>query len=199
MSTRTLNRAASYPRGEIARLRAEAIALQKYLERQVQQVVENSPGTARITLTVTCFEPSGNPRGAVPKVAFRLAVDGPNDRVKGIRRSNPDYLLVQPGGPVNLSFTIVAGDGTGDAYFPVGISFAPPRGRRRGVVAAHETFTPGAVHIYGPTLFFTDNYDAASRGNIYEFSVAIQRARDGRLGVIDPGIVHIPPMPPNLI
>jgi hypothetical protein len=180
-------------------LRSEAIALQKYLERQVQQVVETSPGTARVTLTVTRFEGGGGPRGAVPKVDFLLAVDGPNDRVRGNHRSNPDYLLVQRGGPVNLSFTIVAGDGTGDAYFPVGISFAPPRARRRGVVAARGTFTPGAVHIYGTTLYFTDNYDVASRGNIYEFSVAIQRSRDGRLGVIDPGIVHIPPMPPNLI
>ena len=161
-------------------------------------MIETSPGTAQVTLTVTRFAGSGNPRGPIPKVGFRLTVDGPNDRVAGIRRSNPSYLLVKRGGPVNLRFTVVAGDGTGDFYFPVGISFAPPRDRRRGVVAARQTFTPGAVHIYGTSLYFTYNYDLASRGKIFEFSLAIQRSRDGCIGVIDPGIVHIPPMPPGL-
>jgi hypothetical protein len=119
--------------------------------------------------------------------------------VRGDRRSNPGKLLVKRGGPVNFRFTVAAGDGTGDTYFPVGISFAPPLPRTRtgGPNAARETFTPGAVHIYGTSLFFTDNYDAASRGRTYEFSLAIQRSRDGRIGVIDPGIVHVPPMPPG--
>ncbi len=200
MSTSTTDKAAVYSRGEIPRLRAEAIALQKYLETQVQRVVEASPGTVHVLLTVTRFAGSGGPRGATPKVAFRLALEGPNDRVTGNRKSNPNYLLVKRGGAINFKFTIGAGDATGDLYFPVGISFAPPRATAGtpGAIAARETFTPGAVHIYGTSLFFTDNYDLASRGNIFQFSGAIQRSRDGCVGVIDPGIVHIPPIPPSI-
>jgi hypothetical protein len=184
-----------HPAGTLPKRRARAIALQKAIERKLERIVETVPGTAHVRVTITRF--SG---GRAPKVAYRLALVGRNDRVTLDARVRPPRLLVRKGGPINFRFIIAAAGSARRLYYPFGIALvragrARAPGATRGSVV-HETFPPGSVHIYGTSLFLTDNYDRPSAGETYEYTLLVQDAKTGDVGVIDPGIVHIPPIVP---
>ncbi|HEY1764971.1 MAG TPA: hypothetical protein VGF85_08595 [Opitutaceae bacterium] len=179
--------------------RKKAIALQKALERKLRRVVETVPGTPHVRVTITRFTPGKG--GRAPTVAYRLSLVGKNDRVRLDTSVNPPRLLVWKGGPLNIRFTLAAAGTTRALYYPFGIALAytgtinPYQAPRRGVLG-HETFPPGSHHIYGTSLFLTDNYGLDSRGDVYEYTLLVQDAKSGQVGVIDPGLVHIPPMAP---
>jgi|HubBroStandDraft_6_1064221.scaffolds.fasta_scaffold776463_2 hypothetical protein len=183
--------------GKLPQRRAKAIALQKTIERRLQRVVETVPGTAHVRVTITRF--SG---GRTPKVAYRLSLVGRNDRVTLDTSVRPPRLRVWKGGPIDFRFTIAAAGTARQLYYPFGIAVvragkAAARSARPGIVV-HETFPPGSVHIYGTSLYLTDNYDRPSAGETYEYTLLVQDARTGEVGVIDPGITHIPPVVPGM-
>jgi hypothetical protein len=143
---------------------------------------------------VTEFHPVTDTRNGNPKTICDMELVEPNDRVTPNRRINPTILRVSPGGPLNFHFKIIAADDSGDTYYPIGIGFRLKHNgaSNRKDLTARETFASGAVHIYKTSLFFTDNYQYNSRKDLYEFDVIIQSAKDGQVGVIDPGIEHKP-------
>jgi hypothetical protein len=187
------------PPGKPPAGRRKSMKLQKALERQLRRTVETAPETPHIRVTITGFTPGQD--GRPPVVAYRLSLAGKNDRVYLDTKADPPRIIVWKGGPINLRFTVVAAGTSRALYYPFGVSLAyagsinPIETPRRGILA-HETFPPGSVHIYGTSLFLTDNYDPPSQGSVYEYTLLVQDAASGQVGVIDPGIVHIPPMAP---
>jgi|CZKI01.1.fsa_nt_gi hypothetical protein len=208
MKTRGKTSAATTSGGAtIAQLRAAAIAKQRILERKLHELVQNSPGTAKVTLTVTKFNPVTDPHKGVPKTECIISLE-PNDRVKGDTPVNPTKLLVTPNDlrkrcapadPVNFEFKI-ASQNSKETYYPVGVSFSL---KNPGPAAPSEqkirsNFATGAMSIIGLSLFFTDNYYlGADPENVYDFCVVVQCLSDGLIGVIDPCISHNPPPPSN--
>lgn len=179
--------------------RKKAIARQKALERKLRRIVESVPDTPHLRVTITRFTPGKG--GRAPVVAYRLSLVGKSDRVHLDLSVNPPRILVWKGGPLNLRFTVAAAGTSRALFYPFGIALAyagtinPCESPRKGILA-HATFPTGSVHIYGTDLYFTDNYDPESRGDVYEYTLLVQDAQSGQIGVIDPGIVHIPPMAP---
>jgi hypothetical protein len=200
ITKKDITTAAPSAQSAVAELRTQAIGLQRYIERQLKTVVQSAPGTANVTLTVTGFRGVKNPRTCEPLVRCKIALVGASDRVKALPVKRPTKLVVYPGGPLNFRFTVVAGDKSGNIYYPIGIAFCLKNSKTSTPNALHvrQTFASGAVHIYGTSMFFTDDYNYSSRGDIYNYYVIIQNANDGQVGVIDPTIVHYPPMPPGL-
>jgi hypothetical protein len=101
----------------------------------------------------------------------------------------PDLLRVKfPG--ATIRFTVKS-----DEYYPVGIAFW----LREGVAKPNDeqslglsNFDPSRIRRLGHVLYITDTFKDEKPYDRYKFSVIIQRASDGAIGIIDPGIVHEP-------
>ena len=179
--------------------RRKAIARQKALERKLRRIVETVPDTPQVRVTITRF--AAGKGGRAPVVEYRLSLVGKNDRVRLDTSITPPRILVRRGGPLNIRFTVAAAGTSRALYYPFGIGLAyagtiNPFEVSRKSALAHATFPPGSVHIYGTSLYLMDDYDSDSRGDVYEYTLLVQDAASGQVGVIDPGIVHIPPMAP---
>jgi hypothetical protein len=101
-----------------------------------------------------------------------------------------DDLHVRPYG-ATIRFTLASAPGDRESYYPVGVTFV-----REGKGSTSDeqrlgrvNFPPRQIHLEGQSLSITDNYK--EEGSVrYEFSIVIQRGSDGKIGIIDPGIVH---------
>jgi hypothetical protein len=100
-----------------------------------------------------------------------------------------DIYVKRPGAPIR--FTIVSGSADKDHYYPVGITFVRESDRndserqRLGFL----NFPQRATHAEGRTLTILDSYRDRSSVR-YKFSVVLQRGSDGKIGIVDPGIIH---------
>ena len=117
-----------------------------------------------------------------------MTMNGTYDHV-WIDDTKPNTLVIQrPGATVR--FTV-----TPDGYYPVGIAFLllagvanPDDEQRLGLL----NFDQSKIRRFGHVLYFTDVFLDKNADHRYKFSVIIQRASDGALGIIDPEIVHVP-------
>jgi hypothetical protein len=113
-----------------------------------------------------------------------------------LRRNDPrayikgdDIYVKRPGAPIR--FTLVSPATDKDSYYPAGITFVREGDRsesdrqRLGFL----NFPQRATHVEGRTLTILDSYRDRSQVR-YKFSVVLQRGSDGKIGVIDPGIIH---------
>jgi hypothetical protein len=173
----------------------DLIIEQRILETKLKNLVLSNQETANVVLRIIEFNGIADTRHCTPKTISEVELQGTNARVTQDRgRRNEAILKVTGEGPLNFRFEIDPGT-TGGVYYPLGIGFklksaGPCQGKE---FDARETFASGAVHIYGTSLFFTDNYDLESYGDLFEYYVIIQCVADGQVGIIDPGIWHVNP------
>jgi hypothetical protein len=102
---------------------------------------------------------------------------------------DPDTLIVKAQG-ATLLFTI-----TQEEYYPVGITFFLKNGdptvsdqKRLGIL----NFAPPMIrpNKLEHSLQVTALNNEGKHKDWFKFSVIIQRACDGKIGIIDPGIIH---------
>ncbi len=99
----------------------------------------------------------------------------------------PNTLRIKRNG-ATVRFTIKP-----DNYLPVGIAFQLRSGvsgagalKRLGMLNFEQAQMPRTEH----ELCVTDKFKDEDGDDDYKFSVIIQRASDGAIGIIDPGIEH---------
>lgn len=154
--------------------------------------------TAHITLTVkksgfkdvlTSSAPR-NERGTDHSMKAAL----PHPRVRHIPTvgGQSGTLKVKRTG-VTLCFTIKA-ENPKHKYYPLGIAFVRRNNRGRDNdeddVLGRKNFSFGKMHLFGRSLYITDNFRDVGPADRYKFSVIIQREHDGAIGIIDPPVEH---------
>lgn len=123
-----------------------------------------------------------HPRGSTA----RMTVSRPHPRVR-IDSKEPDTLKVKAPG-ATIRFTIAPGQ-----YYAIGIAFWLRAGVANPGVNARlglMDIEPCTIHRFGHVLYVTDTFKNRKPFAKYKFSVVIQRASDGALGIVDPGIEH---------
>jgi hypothetical protein len=144
---------------------------------------------AEVTITVTAFKDvlaNGASRdGRGTDYVMKMGKRHPRVFIKG------DDIIVAPPAVV-IRFTIASASGASEKYYPVGITFLRDGlgGMSDGQKLGLLNFPQSQIHPDGRSLSITDSYRDDTRCVRYKFSVIIQRARDGMIGIIDPGIVH---------
>jgi hypothetical protein len=185
-TTKTETSCMTQGRTGIEKVRAEAIILQKYLVKQLQQVLRAASGTPNVVFTVTKFHAIGE--AGNPKTRFYMALAQHNDRVSLSPARNPTTIEVRKDGPLNIRFTI-KGNSAADLYVPVGVTFnLNPKKSGQGK-DPDKNFPSQYLSHSGASLNFMDAY--LGDGDLYDFYVVIRRQSDRRLGIIDPGIQHV--------
>ncbi len=141
-----------------------------------------------VVITVTQFNDvfaGGGPDGAGTGYAMQLRKPDPRAEIK-----DDDIYVKRPGAV--LRFTIASAETDRNRYYPVGIAFVREGNdstsdeHRLGIL----NFPPLHMRVDGRTLLISDRYHAETRRVRHKFSVLIQRGSDGKIGVIDPGIIH---------
>ena len=123
-----------------------------------------------------------SPRGSTA----RMTVSKPHPRVR-IDSKEPAILKVKAPG-ATIRFTV-----SPDEYYAIGISFLLLEGLSNPGVSAKLgllDIEPCKIHRFGHVLYVTDTFKNRKPFAKYKFSIIIQRASDGALGIIDPGIEH---------
>ena len=99
----------------------------------------------------------------------------------------PDTLKIKSPG-ATIRFTLKS-----DEFYPVGIAFL----LREGVARPNDeqklgllNFDQSKIRRFGHVQYITDTFKDEKPYDRYKFSVIIQRASDGAIGIIDPGIEH---------
>ncbi len=206
------NKASTPSRAEVASAtkQGDALVLQNYIQKQLQEVVENAPETAVVNVVVTKFFGLKETSAPLPLTQCSLVMPKPNPRVKIVKDDHgEDSVQVIPeGGPVCFQYKI-SGTAADDTYYPIGISFCPipktpvagtPAAKTPVITAASQAvarknFSTDAVHIYGTSLFFTDSFCADADKLGYRFCLIVQSVKTAEVGVIDPGLGN--PAPPG--
>ena len=141
-----------------------------------------------MTIAVTKFKDvlatdSAGSRGT--EYTMKLAKSDPRAAIKG-----DDIYVKRPG--AMLRFTIASSGADAERYFPVGVAFV-----REGDDNAsdehrlgHLNFPQMHTRLDGCTLLVNDSYREEARKVRHKFSLVIQCGSDGKIGVIDPGIIH---------
>jgi len=126
------------------------------------------------------------PRG-VRGTAFimKLAADDDRAEIKG-----DDIYIKRPGAPIR--FTIVPSATDKKQYYPVGITFLRKGDRNRSdqETLGFLNFPQAETQPDDRSLTIVDRYKDRAKCIRYKFSLVIQRGSDGRIGIIDPSIVH---------
>lgn len=173
----------------------------KDLESELRNYLENAPETAEIIMRVTDFREvlhtTANDRGVQHKVTMRK--NHPRVSVYQNNKTGLPTLKVKEGaGPITFKFKIVdeeISDRFKDTYYPLGIAFewqgsTQLIGTRKPDMVGRSNFPIERTHVYGDSLYVTDLLISRAEGAQYKFSLIIQRERDGKIGIIDPGIEH---------
>jgi hypothetical protein len=141
-----------------------------------------------VTIAVTKFKDvlaDAQRDGCGTMYTMKLGRKDPRAEIRG-----DDIYIQRPGAPIR--FTIASARADRKRYYPVGIAFVREGGRnsgdeqRLGLLNFPQSQTRMARH----TLLITDSYKDDAQYVRYKFSVIIQRGSDGKIGIIDPGIVH---------
>lgn len=140
-----------------------------------------------VVVTVTRFVDILAPGPGARDTAYtmKLPRKDPRALIRG------DNIVVNPPGGV-IRFKLVAPAGSGERYFPAGITFL-----REGQRSANDrqrlgllNFRQAATRAADQTITITDGYVDGRKRVRYKFSLLVQRGSDGRIGIIDPGIEH---------
>lgn len=106
-----------------------------------------------------------------------------------IKPNDPNTLRIKPKG-ATIRLTIQPAE-----YYPIGVAFKLLEGvpnpddlQRLGTLNFEQSRTPRDPQ----SLFITDRFKDKDCDNRYKFSVIIQEASTGKIGIIDPDIVHEP-------
>jgi len=141
-----------------------------------------------VTITVTKFrdvlgkEPARGGRNTEYTMELRRA--DPRAYIKG-----EDLYVKRPGAPIR--FTLASGSGDKASYYCAGITFVREGDRNESdrQRLGFLNFPQRATRAEGRTLTILDSYRDRTKVR-YKFSVILQRGSDGKIGIIDPGIVH---------
>ena len=120
----------------------------------------------------------------------------PKNRSDGGKLSiSPDKLQILPvkGGGATFCFRIRSKNRS-HTYYPLGIAFRRRNNRGRdndkGDILGRKNFSFASMHLWGRSLYITDNFKDCGQGDRYKFSIIIQRQHDAAIGIIDPDLVH---------
>ena len=132
---------------------------------------------------VLATEPSRGDRGT--EYVMKLGRKDPRAVIKG-----DDIYVKRPGAMIRFTITSSAADK--QRYYPIGIGFVREGDRnssdeqRLGLLNFPQSLTRPDRR----TIVIADTFRDEARHVRYKFSVIIQRGSDGKIGIIDPGIVH---------
>jgi hypothetical protein len=115
-----------------------------------------------------------------------MALSKRHPRVR-IKPKEPATLRIKAPG-ATIRFTVTPGE-----YYPIGIAFWLLEGASKPSVNARLgllDIEPCEIRRFGHVLYITDTFKNQEPYARYKFSVIIQRANDGALGIIDPDIIH---------
>jgi hypothetical protein len=142
-----------------------------------------------VSIAVTKFRDvlaDETPRGGRDtEYAMKLRKRDPRAYIKG-----DNIYVLRPG--TTLRFTLALAADRKETFYPAGITFVREGERtnsdrlRLGLI----NFPQSLTRLDGRTLSITDSYRDRARGVRYKFSILVQRGSDGKMGIIDPGIVH---------
>jgi len=159
------------------------------MNTRIEKASARTPKPVEVTITVRKFKDvlvtAAARGGRATDYAMKLGSNDPRAEIKG-----NDIYIKRPG--ATLRFTIASSAADQMRYYPIGISFLREGDRsssdaqRLGLL----NFPQNQTRMDGPTLTITDAYKDEARYVRYKFSVVVQRGSDGRIGIIDPGIVH---------
>ncbi len=149
----------------------------------------SNPEPVEVVIAVTRFKDVLAPEaaGASRDTEYTMKLQQPHPRA--VIKGNGIYVK-RPG--AILRFTIASTGTDRQRYFPVGIAFVRDGNdhvsdeHRLG----HPTFPQTQTRLDGCALQIDDRFPAETRTVRHKFSVAIQRGSDGRIGIIDPDIIH---------
>ena len=139
-----------------------------------------------MTIAVTKFKDVLADRAAGgTEYVMELAKPDARAAIKG-----DDIYVKRPG--ALLRFTIASAGADKKQYFPVGVAFVREGDDNTSDEhrLGHLNFPQAHTRLDGRTVVVNDSYKAEARRVRHKFSVVIQRGSDGRIGVIDPGIIH---------
>ena len=142
-----------------------------------------------VSIAVTKFRDvlaGETPRGGRDtEYAMKLRKRDPRAYIKG-----DNIYVLRPG--TTLRFILTPAANAKESFYPAGITFVREGERtdsdrlRLGFINFPQKYT----RVDGRTISVTDSYRDKARGVRYKFSILVQRGSDGKLGIIDPGIVH---------
>lgn len=164
-------------------------------------IPKNALKPVKVTLTVTKFVDvlKSRARGGARNTKCKMKIANHPDAwmTKGIK-GGPPRLNIAKGG-ATICFWIKSAD-PGYNYFPLGIAFkrwkdSAPRNKKKDTLG-RTNFSFASMHLYGRSLYITDNFNDCGADDRYKFSVIIQRQHDGAIGIIDPPLDHDPAKPP---
>ena len=132
----------------------------------------------------------------------KARIDPMNPKHPCVRLGKDGKIHIKPKG-ATIQFDVESSDPDRDDFYPVGVAFKMLRGAERKLDASPPNkraairkrltdlnFSQSETGCDGHKLSFTDEFKDNECDDWYEFSVIIQRARDGAIGVIDPDIIH---------
>ncbi len=96
---------------------------------------------------------------------------------------------LHPRGAVDIEIKIASTDPS-ESYIPLGIIFEQKQIGSSQRQDPHGKTNFGHVVLNGSSLTVHDSFARIGKEYDYEFSVVIQRGSDGKIGIIDPGMVH---------
>lgn len=138
-----------------------------------------------VQLTVTKFRDIIREQGGLTDHEISL----PRGQCSRVRLEK-DTLFIKPPA-VTLVFTLASGREDRENYYPLGISYI-----RAGETQNEElrlgfiNFPQKKQALRRRQIMVTDSYRDKEKHAKYKFSIFVQRGSDGRIGIIDPSIVH---------
>jgi len=138
----------------------------------------------KVQLAVTNFRDVFSEKSAVTD--YQMSLSRESKRV----RLEKDTLYIKPPG-VTLQFTLTSTREDRERYYPLGISYV-----RDGESKSDElrlgfvNFPQKKQGLKCHTITITDSYRDRQKYVRYKFSIFVQRGSDGKIGIIDPSMIH---------
>jgi len=138
-----------------------------------------------VLLTVTKFRDVICEQGGLTEHAISLP-RGESSRV----RLEKDTLFIKPPA-VSLVFTLASAKEDRENYYPLGISYVRAgESKTEALRLGFVNFPQKKQLVKGRQIVVTDSYRDREKYAKYKFSIFVQRGSDGKIGIIDPSIVH---------
>ncbi len=159
------------------------------VKTRTQSTSTRKQNPVEVTITVTKFKDvlvtDAARGGRGTEYTIKLAKRDPRVVIKG------DDIYVQRPGAV-LRFSVASSRADKNRYYPVGIAFVrEAEGNSSDELRLGlQNFPQSLIRLEGRAILITDRYTDVAKYVRYKFSVPIQRGADGKIGIIDPGIIH---------